>query len=97
MRFKGLKKARKLYFIGIGGISMSALAKFLVINGYEVSGSDEVRGETTQPLSGYGIRTYVHDERAKESLQEADAIVYTDAIPQDHAEFLLAKQLKKTV
>ena len=46
MRLKELKKLKKFYFIGIGGISMSALAKFLALCGYEVSGSDGVQGHT---------------------------------------------------
>ena len=75
MRLKGLEGIYKLYFIGIGGISMSALAKFFAVNGYVVSGSDAVRGEETEKLSSYGIKTYIGVEENRKELLEADAVI----------------------
>ncbi|MBE7077363.1 MAG: UDP-N-acetylmuramate--L-alanine ligase [Clostridiales bacterium] len=95
MRLIGLEKVKKIYFIGIGGISMSALAKFLSVNGYEVSGSDEQRGEETENLAFYGVRFFVGVDRAREEIENADAVVYTDAIPTDHSELSFAKLLNK--
>ena len=47
MQLSYFDNLRKFYFIGIGGISMSALAKFLLAGGYEVAGSDMTAGEQT--------------------------------------------------
>ena len=47
--------ARHIYFIGIGGISMSALARILVQKGINVSGSDIKESELTKKLEGEGI------------------------------------------
>ncbi len=97
MRLDGLKKCKKIYFIGIGGISMSALAKFLSSRGFCVSGSDAVKGEETENLAFYGIRVYVGVEADREALTMADLVVFTDAISQQHPEFLRALQLQKTM
>lgn len=95
MRLNGLKTIQKIYFIGIGGISMSALAKFLSVCGYEVSGSDGVRSEEIGNLAFYGIKVYIGAEETRAELQEADAVVYTDAIPLEHVERKRAEALHK--
>ncbi len=81
--------------LGIGGVSMSALAKFLSVQGYEVSGSDNVKSEQTDGLAFYGIKVYIGIDENRESLLQADALVYTDAVPADHAELKRAKSLNK--
>lgn len=95
MRLKGLKEVKKVYFIGIGGISMSALAKFLSVCGYEVSGSDSVRGEETEALAFYGVRVYIGADGERKEIKNADAVIYTDAIPAEHEELLNARALCK--
>ncbi len=97
MRIKGLEKAKKIYFIGIGGISMSALAKFLSTCGYHVSGSDGMRGEETEALAFYGVRVYIGTDGMRKELKEADVVVFTDAIPFDHVEIFAAKRLGKKI
>ena len=97
MRLKGLNKAKKIYFIGIGGISMSALAKFLCDCGYFVSGSDETRGEQTENLTLRGVKIYYGANGMRKELHEADAVIYTDAIPISHEELSMAQRLKKTL
>lgn len=97
MRLKKLQKIKKIYFIGIGGVSMSALAKFLSVCGYEVSGSDGVKGEETENLAFYGIRVYVGCDGERDALKKADAIVYTDAISDTHAEIVTARTMNKVV
>ena len=94
---KGLKKAKNIYFIGIGGISMSALAKFLSVQGYNVSGSDMQKSEQTDMLAFYGIKTYVGEETNRAELLLADIVVYTDAISQENKELQEAVCLKKKV
>lgn len=95
MRIKGLGKSKTVYFIGIGGISMSALAKFLSLYGYEVSGSDRARGEETENLAFYGVKVYIGADGERAAIQKADTVVYTDAIADDHPELCKARQLKK--
>ena len=95
MRLEGLKEIKKVYFIGIGGVSMSALAKFLSLKGCEVSGSDSLRSETTESLAFYGIRVFIGIEENRLELIESDAVVYTDAIKETHKELQKAKKLQK--
>lgn len=90
MRLNLLKNIKKIYFIGIGGISMSALAKFLSICGCEVSGSDANRSEETEALAFYGIKVFIGSDAERKELLSADAVVYTDAIAQDDAELVKA-------
>ena len=95
MRLKGLKKVKKVYFIGIGGVSMSALAKFLSSCGYEVFGSDAQRSENTESLAFYGVKVYIGVEENRAELAQADLVAYTDAISWEHKELSKAKQLAK--
>ena len=75
MRLKGLKSVEKIYFIGIGGISMSALACFLFDCGYSVSGSDAARSEQTEKLSAQGIPVFVGADENRAELAVADLVV----------------------
>ncbi len=95
MLLKGLEGIKKLYFIGIGGVSMSALAKYLSSQGYTVSGSDGVRSEGTENLAFYGVKTYIGVEENRPALLEADAVVFTDAISPAHEERKRAEGLGK--
>ena len=49
----------KVHFIGIGGVSMSALAEMLKTNGYTVTGSDIKESETVKKLKSKGIEVYI--------------------------------------
>lgn len=95
MRLNGLEQVKKIYFIGIGGISMSALAKYLSTCGYEVSGSDGVRGEETENLAFYGVKVFIGVDGQRKELENAELVVYTDAISSSHEEWLTAKNLGK--
>lgn len=97
MRFKFLDKCKRIYFIGIGGISMSALAKYLTVCGYEVSGSDACKNEQTEALAFYGIKSYFGVDGEREDLQNADVVVYTDAIASDNAELQTARKWEKQI
>ncbi len=96
MRLQGLQ-GNRIYFIGIGGISMSALAKFLSVRGYEVSGSDAVKGEETDALAFYGVKVFIGEDAERSALSLADIVVYTDAVPDTHAELQKARETGKTV
>ena len=97
MILKGFQGIKRLYFIGIGGISMSALAKLFAVRGYAVSGSDGVRGEETENLAFYGVRVYIGEDGGRKEIFDADLVVYTDAISKEHAELITAKKLKKRI
>ncbi|MBC7766156.1 MAG: UDP-N-acetylmuramate--L-alanine ligase, partial [Hyphomonadaceae bacterium] len=54
----GLKPASHIHFIGIGGISMSALAEIMLKNGFTVTGSDATLTALTDKLSAKGAKIY---------------------------------------
>lgn len=93
------RRIRKFYFIGIGGISMSALAKFLSACGYEVAGSDAQSGEQTEELSALGVRVTIGGQGKGicDFLKSADAVVYTDAIAGTDEELTFAKNVGKRI
>ncbi len=74
---------RKAYFIGIGGIGMSAIARFFHGRGVQVSGYDRTKTALTQALITEGIAINYTDD-ASALPNDADIIVYTPAIPQDN-------------
>lgn len=97
MRLNGLKEVKNVYFIGIGGISMSGLAKLLLHLGYEVSGSDGTKSELIESLSRLGASVYIGEDGEREKLKQADIVVYTDAIPPMHAELITARRMQKHI
>ena len=70
---------------------MSALAKYLSTCGYEVSGSDGVRGEETENLAFYGVKVFIGVDGRRKELENAELVVYTDAISSSHEEWLRRK------
>lgn len=97
MQLLGLKNKKKIYFIGIGGISMSALAKYLAVNGYIVSGSDIFRGEQADSLASYGVKVFVGMDEGRKELTEAEIVVYTDAISMGNCELKAARLQRKII
>lgn len=86
---KAIKKNFKVHFIGIGGVSMSSLAKYLLRAGFKVSGSDSVSSEYTDDLIKLGAKVFIgHDGK---NLGEADIVVYNSAIGEQNAELSLAR------
>jgi UDP-N-acetylmuramate--alanine ligase len=84
-----LDELKNIYFLGIGGIGMSALARWFNHNGYAVSGYDKTPTPLTDELEQEGI--YVHfEDSLKEVPQEVlkdkahTLVVYTPAIPVEH-------------
>ena len=82
MKISDLKLDSGLYFLGIGGISMSAIAMILAEKGYKVSGYDRTVGDVTDKLTKYGISVY--DEFKPEQLDNCSAIIYSAAFGNDH-------------
>ena len=85
-----LKNIHNVYFIGIGGIGMSALARYFKSNGKNVAGYDKTKTKNTKVLQDMGIE--VHFKDAKEFIpidfltKEKTIVVYTPAIPNAHLE-----------
>lgn len=80
-----LTNLKNIYFIGIGGIGMSALARYFNTQGVRVSGYDKTPTPLTQSLIAEGIAIHFEDDLNKIDKQ-ATVIVYTPAIPSSHGE-----------
>lgn len=81
-----LNHIQNFYFIGIGGIGMSALARYFNAGGKSVSGYDKTPSDITKALQGEGIIVHFEDEVSLVNNQfskENTLIVYTPAIPSD--------------
>lgn len=85
-----LNSIHNIYFIGIGGIGMSALARYFVANKKHVAGYDKTRTEITDSLEDLGIKTHFEDDIKQIDSRffnsETTLIVYTPAVPKDHKE-----------
>ena len=79
-----------LHFIGIGGISMSGLARILLKEGFKISGSDARESEITLGRAKEGV--HISYPQSPENITEdLDAVVYTAAIHEDNPEFAAAR------
>lgn len=74
-----------IYFIGVGGIGMSAIARYFLSKGAKVSGYDKTPTVLTNQLEKEGINIHYTDDIAL-APQKPDVVVYTPAIPKDHKE-----------
>ena len=83
-------KTQKIFMIGIGGISMSGLAHFLVSLGFTVSGSDLVANAQTARLEREGVRVMIGHSGA--NVGDAQKVVVNSAIPQDNPELTEARR-----
>lgn len=91
MCFEDATIPKNLYFIGIGGVSMSALACIMQAAGAHVRGSDAAEGEYTRMLRGRGIP--VHIGESEEIAEEC--VVYTGAVGSEQPQFQAAKRAGK--
>ena len=81
-----LQSIKKIYFLGIGGIGMSALARYFKYQGVEVSGYDKTKTTLTEELIKEGISVH-YDEDISALSSNIDLVVYTPAVPKDHKEY----------
>lgn len=79
-----------LYFIGIGGIGMSALARYFNKRGVKVSGYDRSSTTLTKELEAEGMNIHYEDD-IELAPKNADLVVYTPAIPASHSELMFYK------
>ncbi len=80
----------KIHFTGIGGIGLSAIARYLKEYGYEISGSDVKHTPLTKKLQKEGIEVFVPQKA--ENIRDIDALVYTAVVKDDNPELLEARK-----
>lgn len=81
-----LRSLKSVYFLGIGGIGMSALARFFNQHGVMVSGYDRTPTPLTDQLTGEGMHIHFEDD-VNLIKGSPDLVIYTPAIPKDHKEY----------
>lgn len=82
---------KRIHFVGIGGIGMSALARLFLFEKKKVSGSDRTPSLITKKLGSEGATIY--ESQVKENItDDIELVVYTEAMPKDHEELLAAKE-----
>ncbi|WNW01542.1 UDP-N-acetylmuramate--L-alanine ligase [Tenacibaculum sp. HL-MS23] len=85
-----LKTVHNVYFIGVGGIGMSAIARYFAVNGKQVFGYDKTPSPITKKLEEIGVK--IHFEDAVKNIdiscldKKQTLVVYTPAIPSEHQE-----------
>ncbi len=81
-----LNDVNHVYFIGIGGIGMSAIARYFIAQGKKVSGYDKTPTVLTDHLTAEGMNIHFEDELSHIP-EDIDLIIFTPAIPKDHKGF----------
>ncbi|MBL7745501.1 MAG: UDP-N-acetylmuramate--L-alanine ligase [Chitinophagaceae bacterium] len=87
----GIDKMKVIYFVGIGGIGMSAIARFFQSRDVKVSGYDKTPTALTKELVAGGIAIH-YEDNVELIPKDAELVVYTPAIPKDHKELLFYQQ-----
>lgn len=80
-----VRALKRVYFVGVGGIGMSALARFFKQQGTAMQGYDRTETALTRQLSAEGIDIHYTDDTTLVD-KETQLVVYTPAIPKDHKE-----------
>ena len=86
-----LNKSRKIFFIGIGGVSMSAISAYCRFLGKEIYGYDSVRTNESTKLEKHAVIKYYS---TPDSVKGMDLVIYTNAISEENFEYRAAKKLK---
>ena len=93
-----MKEKNNIYFIGIGGIGMSAIARFYHSSGFSVSGYDKTETELTKALEAEGIQIhYIDDISYIPENKEETLVIYTPAIPADLKELVYVQTMGYSV
>lgn len=91
VQLSALPEKAHIHMVGIGGISMSALAHMLKYFGYHVSGSDRTETKITKRLAEDGFNVTIGHNAS--SISDPDLVCYTAAIPQNNPELVKARSL----
>ncbi|MCF0196644.1 MAG: UDP-N-acetylmuramate--L-alanine ligase, partial [Bacteroidaceae bacterium] len=91
-----LKSIKAVYFVGIGGIGMSAIARYFLHIGTVVGGYDKTSSELTERLKAEGAQVHYEDNVSliPEPCRDkaSTLVIYTPAIPADHSELSYFRQ-----
>lgn len=88
---RSFENIHTVHFIGVGGIGISAIARMMLLDGKEVSGSDMVESVVTEGLRKLGARIAIG--HAAENIPEgADLVIYTIAVPENNPERAAARE-----
>lgn len=90
VKINSLENYKHIHLIGIGGVSMSAIAETLHRWGYMVTGSDSTQSEFTDKLVSSGVKVTIGHDLTNS--KNADLVVYSAAIKDNDPEMVLAKQ-----
>ena len=85
----------RVHFIGIGGIGLSALARFLNFDGHSVSGSDMKSSSITKELEKEGIKSILSSRGKNIKNEDLDLVIYSAAVTDENPELIEAR-LKKS-
>ena len=91
-----MSKVKSIYFIGAGGIGMSALVRYFLTKGYNVGGYDRTPSELTEKLISEGAQ--IHYEENVDTIpacfkeKDSTLVVYTPAIPANHQELVFFRE-----
>lgn len=91
MEAKKIADIKRIYFIGIGGIGMSAVARYFHSKGIRVSGYDKTETPLTKALVAEGIPVH-YEDAVEQAPKDADWVVYTPAVPKEHTELNFYKE-----
>lgn len=88
-----MNQYKYIYFLGIGGIGMSALARWFRVNGYEVAGYDKTSSPLTDELQAEGMAVHFTEDVEQipayfRANPAQTLVVYTPAVPKNHAEYV---------
>ena len=98
---KSITDYPSVYFIGAGGIGMSALVRYFLFHGKKVGGYDRVESDLTRQLNAEGAEIHYNDQvdlipnvykNPKDTL-----VIYTPAVPEDHSEWVYFRQNRFTL
>ncbi len=94
-----LNNIQNLYFLGVGGIGMSALARYFVTKDYQVYGYDRQSSPITKSLEDIGVQIVYDDDTISLSKLDVDTtlVVYTPAIPRNHNIFQYSSKAKYSI
>ena len=85
-----LSSIHNVYFVGIGGIGMSAIARYFSVNGKNVAGYDKTPSQITTDLEKLGVEIHFEDSlnliQSSFLVKEKTLVIYTPAIPKNHKE-----------
>ncbi len=87
-----LQDLRVVYFVGIGGIGMSAIARYFLGRGLQVHGYDKTATPLTRTLETEGMQVH-YEENVSLIPADVDLVVYTPAIPATHAELQYFREI----